>query len=98
VTIDKLEERTVPVVVIHSGDPESGYVITNISVDPVEIRIRGPKKYLDRIDYIETEKINTESLNITLVKQANLIAPDNIIIIGKIKVEVRISVEKQGFY
>jgi YbbR domain-containing protein len=95
VMIDSLEEKVVPVVVIHSGDPESGYAITNISVDPLEIRIQGSKKLLDRIKFIETEKIITDLLNDTLVKQANLIAPDNIRIMGKSKAEVRITVEKQ---
>jgi YbbR domain-containing protein len=94
VTIDRLEEKTVPIDLNYSGDPEEGFAITNISIDPAEVRIQGSKKALEKIKYIETEKINIAGLNEMLKKEANLLAPDSVKIVGKSKTEVTIAVER----
>ena len=94
VSLDKLEEKTVPVVVVHIGDPKFGYAITNIVVEPSELKIKATKKNLDKIKYVETERIDIKEIDSILKKEVNLITPDNSRIIGRTKAEVTINVEK----
>ena len=61
------------------------------------VTIRGPKKLLDTIEYLETEKIPLANVTKSFSRQVDLVSPydKNIeILSGKVKVEVKVEKNK----
>lgn len=70
-----LEEKEVPINIQSNGNKDD---ISNYEINPSVVLIRGKKEILDNISYINTEKINLES--ITAVKQVALEVPEGVML------------------
>jgi YbbR domain-containing protein len=58
VRLEAVEEKDVDVRASVDGTPAPGFEVYGISVLPPRIRVRGPKSFLDSLDFIETNKID----------------------------------------
>jgi len=69
VYLDKKALKTVPVKAVIVGNPEKGFVINSVHLEPSQINIEGAKKELDRIYNIKTEPIDIEGIkeNISVI-------------------------------
>ena len=91
--IDIVENKDVPVEPVYDlKELMEGYDATVLEPEK-QVTVRGPKKLLDTVETIETEKIPLANVTKSFSRQVNLIPPydRNIeILSGKMKVEVRI--------
>jgi YbbR domain-containing protein len=95
VVMEELAEKMVPIDVNYTGIPEADYTITSITINPSEIMIQGPKKTLEKIKNIDTEKIDIDGYKESYHKEVSLINPnDRTKIIGMEKAELIINIEK----
>ena len=60
VTLDEKVEKYVPVIPSVSGEVSHGYVIKAIEVVPSTVKITGPKKVVEKTNYIYSEKVNVK--------------------------------------
>ncbi|MCR5400354.1 MAG: hypothetical protein K6E78_02015 [Treponema sp.] len=60
VTLDEKIEKYVPVIPSVSGEVSHGYVIKSIEVIPSTVKITGPKKIVEKTNYIYSEKVNVK--------------------------------------
>lgn len=75
-----------------SGQPEEGYVISSISVNPQEVLITGKQQALDSINKIKTEKIVIEGAG-DIAREVKLVIPEGIEIVNaneKVSIAIRI--------
>jgi hypothetical protein len=95
--IDIMDTRDVPVhPVCDFAEVMEGYQASLVQPEK-PVTVRGPKKLLDTIEYLETEKIPLSNVTKSFSRQVNPVSPygKNIeILSGKVKVEVRIEKNK----
>jgi YbbR domain-containing protein len=95
--IDIMATKDVPVhPVSDSAEVMEGYQASLIQPEK-PVTIRGPKKLLDTIEYLETEKIPLANVTKSFSRQVDLVSPygRNIeILSGKVKVEVKVEKNK----
>jgi YbbR domain-containing protein len=95
--IDIMDTKDVPVhPVSDSAEVMEGYQASLIQPEK-PVTIRGPKKLLDTIEYLETEKIPLANVTKSFTRQVDPVSPygRNIeILSGKVKVEVRVEKNK----
>jgi len=99
INVDKLIEKNIPVLVNYFGTLENDLVLKKTIVNPTEIRVQGPDKLINKLKFIETEKINIQGEIQSFYRDINLNIPyKNIKIIGKSKVEVYFEIAKDIDY
>ena len=95
--IDIMDTKDVPVhPVSDSAEVMEGYQASLVQPEK-PVTIRGPKKLLDTIEYLETEKIPLANVTKSFSRQVDLVSPydKNIeILSGKVKVEVKVEKNK----
>lgn len=95
--IDIMDTKNVPVhPVSDSAELMDGYHASLVRPEK-PVTIRGPKKLLDTVDYVETEKIPMANVTKSFSRQVDLIPPYDgkvEILSGKVKVEVRVEKDK----
>lgn len=72
VYLDKKEQKTVPIKAIIIGNPQKGFVVSSLEINPASITIEGAKRELDRIRVIKTEPIDIEGIKGDLNIQAKI--------------------------
>jgi len=90
--IDIMETKDVSVYPVSDfSELMAGYHASLVRPEKL-VTIRGPKKLLDTVTHLETEKIPLSNVTNSFSRQVDLVSPDKDIEIlsGKIKVEVRI--------
>lgn len=65
------------------GLPAAGYYMSSISIDPKAVVIFGPPSVIDQVSSLETEVIDMNGVNSTLVTQAALQLPEGVSVIGR---------------
>lgn len=94
--IDIMDTKDVPVHPVSDSAVMDGYQASLIQPEK-PVTIRGPKKLLDTIEYLETEKIPLANVTKSFTRQVDPVSPygRNIeILSGKVKVEVRVEKNK----
>ncbi len=95
--IDIMDTKDVPVLpVSDSAEVMEGYQASLVRPEK-PVTVRGPKKLLDTIEYLETEKIPLANVTKSFSRQVDLVSPygRNIeILSGKVKVEVKVEKNK----
>ncbi len=86
-------KKTVSVKPYVVGLPEKGYVIMDITVEPEEIDIEGPKSIIAKIRSVKTEPIDISGINNNLKYKANLDLKNSTIRKNINKVDVNIAVK-----
>ena len=84
VKVDKLVEKNIPVVVNYFGNLEENLILKKTVVNPTEVRIQGPERLINKLKFVETEKINIQGEEQSFYRDISLNIPyKNIKIIGK---------------
>ncbi len=58
IQLERVEERNIPVRVETEGTLADGFEIYNTEVSPKILRIRGPRSFVESLNFVATEKIN----------------------------------------
>jgi len=86
--------KTVGIKTKISGKPKSGYWLSSITTNPLEVTVYGAANQLKTIDYIETNEINVDGLEKNKTFQSELNVPSGLTLadkIAKVKVDIGLS-------
>jgi len=88
--------KTLPVSVVFSGEPASGFYVAGIQPDPLEMTLKGPRSLLAPHQKVFTHPVDLTAVAETFKKQVTLNLPENLrVVSGKeiVTVEIRIQEE-----
>lgn len=90
-----LGTKNIPVRSRVKGTPLNGYSITNITMNPANIKIKGKKEILKDIEFLETEPIDVELISISKEVPVNVVLPEGVELMDQeLKLFANIQVEK----
>lgn len=96
IEIDKKQIKRVnfstPVI---KGTPVENYEISGINLSDDYTQIEGPESVLKNIKSLQLEHIDITGISESISKEVNILAPDNISIVGVEKVTVSIEIKKK---
>lgn len=87
-------EKTVPVTYTKKGSLPEGLAVTNISVEPREVTIAGPKDILDNIQSIEGIEVDLSQLTESTAFDTSVLLPKGVISAKPNQVKVSVGVQK----
>ena len=96
VTIPVLKKKVVIIEPSVDGAPKEGYLVTNVSVTPSDIEIKGESNFVNDLKFIEVLPINTLGASNSFDKNITLDMPKNITLVDNsiTTVNVQVTVEK----
>ncbi|WIV13312.1 CdaR family protein [Proteiniborus sp. MB09-C3] len=90
-----LGTKNIPIRPRLKGSPLNGYIITDIQMNPVSIKVKGKKEILKDIEFLETEPIDIDLISISKDVPVNIVFPEGVELMDdKIKPLAKINVEK----
>lgn len=93
ITLEKVEQRTMPVEARLVGTPASGFKVSGTTVQPANITVMGPESRLGRITNIKTEPVNIDGVSTTTRRPVYLHLPDAPVrLVGQQDVTVTVSI------
>ncbi|MED3478127.1 CdaR family protein [Bacillus thuringiensis] len=87
-------EKTVPVTYTKKGSLAEGLAVTNISVEPREVTIAGPKDILDNIQSLEGVEVDLSQLTESTTFDASVLLPKGVTSAKPNQVKVSVGVQK----
>ncbi|AKL96941.1 hypothetical protein CACET_c34980 [Clostridium aceticum] len=90
--IDQL--KTVEVTSVVETTAAEGYEISNISINPNRITIRGQQEIIDAIETIETERITINNITENITRTVALRLPEGVAAVDPTEVSMTVSVEE----
>lgn len=87
-------EKTVPLTYSKKGNLPEGLAVTNISVEPKEVTIAGPKDILNNIQSIEGVEVDLSQLTDSTTFDASVLLPKGVTSAKPNQVKVSIGVQK----
>ncbi|MFF1994459.1 YbbR-like domain-containing protein [Bacillus mycoides] len=87
-------EKTVPLTYSKKGNLPEGLAVTDISVEPKEVTIAGPKDILDNIQSIEGVEVDLSQLTDSTTFDASVLLPKGVTSAKPNQVKVSIGVQK----
>lgn len=87
-------EKTVPVTYTKKGSLAEGLAVTNISVEPREVTIAGPKDTLDNIQSLEGVEVDLSQLTESTTFDASVLLPKGVTSAKPNQVKVSVGVQK----
>lgn len=91
-TIEPLfAEKSLPVRPRLTGDPEPGYQVTSIAVDPPLVTVTGPREILDGLDELTLEAIALDGAT-SSISQSRTIQPPENVSLGRDSVSVEVGI------
>lgn len=78
VNVELLKEKSVPIKVKFTEDSNQEVILKDYTLSQESIIIKGKKEDIDKIDYIETEPLNTNDITNSTSKDIGLSIPDGI--------------------
>ncbi|PFJ09152.1 hypothetical protein COD67_19625 [Bacillus cereus] len=87
-------EKTVPVTYTKKGSLPEGLAVTNISIEPREVTIAGPKDILDNIQSIEGVEVDLSQLTESTTFDTSVLLPKGITSAKPNQVKVSVGVQK----
>ncbi|KAB2453434.1 YbbR-like domain-containing protein [Bacillus sp. CH126_4D] len=94
VTANNNTEKTVPVTYTKKGSLPEGLAVTNISVEPREVTIAGPKDVLDNIQSIEGVEVDLSQLTESTTFDTSVLLPKGVTSAKPNQVKVSVGVQK----
>ncbi|KEK20065.1 hypothetical protein BAGA_05100, partial [Bacillus gaemokensis] len=88
-------EKTVPLTYVKKGSVPEGLVVTNIGVEPNEVKISGPKDVLDNIKSIEGVEVDLSKITDSTTFDASVLLPKDVVNVSPSQVKVSVEVQKQ---
>lgn len=95
VEIDYLKGKEVPVVPKLTGSAANGYYISKVTANPAQIHVYGETDKVDKINSIDTERVNISGLSKDLVLSKKLVLPGDIKTDFENGIELSITVGKE---
>jgi YbbR domain-containing protein len=89
---EKQEEKTVRVAVTTSGDPVSGYAVGEIDVLPETLKVRGPRRILEKLNALPV-KVDIKNYKGDFNRRVAVDLPDGVEAINGRRVRVRVVIE-----
>lgn len=92
VKIDKIENKTVLVQPIVTGNPKDGFIVDDVIMDKNIMNIRGPSEIISQQTYLETKPVLISGASNDVEQTVNVSLPKFVSVIGydKITIKVRI--------
>ncbi|TKH17192.1 YbbR-like domain-containing protein [Bacillus wiedmannii] len=87
-------EKTVPVTYTKKGSLPEGLAVTNISIEPREVTIAGPKDILDNIQSIEGGEVDLSQLTESTTFDTSVLLPKGVTSAKPNQVKVSVGVQK----
>lgn len=72
VKLDETASKTVLVKPVLTGEPEGGFVVRSIKVEPESVVIKGLKSELKRLRIVKTEPLDITDANNTIIQELNI--------------------------
>lgn len=99
--LDYYDEKDVPVIPVYDEkEVMSGYRVVEEDAEKLKVRIRGPKKLLETIDHLETEKIPLSNMNRSFSRLVHPVLPndlrDNYVKVLSDTVRVDVKIDKKN--
>lgn len=94
VRVEQYLTRLVPVIVQFEGEPRSGYEVSETTIVPSRVQIRGPQSAIDSIRHVVTDPIDISSITGNYLQVVNISAETAAVQIGsirKVKVALKIT-------
>lgn len=88
-------EKTVPLSFVKKGSLPEGIVITNLSVEPKEVTISGPKDVLDNINSLEGVEVDLSKITESTTFDASVLLPKDVTKVSPEQVKVTVEVQQQ---
>lgn len=88
-------EKTFPIKVTQKGELQKGLTLKNITMEPTEIKVYGPKEVLDSIEALEDIVVDLSEITDTVTFEADVAVPKGAIRIAPAKVKITVQVDKQ---
>lgn len=85
--------KTVGIKANITGQPKSGYWVSQVKITPADITINGQSNILQTTNYLETKEINIDGLDANKTQTVEINVPSGVTIVGdtsKVKVEITI--------
>ncbi|MGC8771558.1 MAG: CdaR family protein [Brevinematia bacterium] len=74
-SIDELISKDFEIKPNIRGIPLRGFFVDELIIETQRIRLTGPKKTINSIDFIQTEQVSVEGLNLSFLTNINLLIP-----------------------
>ncbi len=87
-------EKTVPVSYTKKGSLQEGLAVTNVSIEPSEVTIAGPKDILDNIQSIEGVEVDLSQLTESTTFDTSVLLPKGVTSAKPNQVKVSVGVQK----
>ncbi|MBY0596498.1 CdaR family protein [Bacillus bingmayongensis] len=94
-TVTNNIEKTVPLNYVKKGSVPEGLTVTNISVEPNEVTISGPKDVLDNIKSLEGVEVDLSKITESTTFDASVLLPKGVTNVSPGQVKVSVEVQKQ---
>ena len=97
IKLDETVSITVPVKPVLVGDPETGFFVSTVKVEPKNVVLKGLKSEVRKLRIVKTEPVDITDLNKTLTQEVNIdtggasVTPDP----GAVKVTINIAEKKK---
>lgn len=88
-------EKTVPIKITQKGELQKGLTLKNITVEPTEIKVYGPKDVLDSIEALEDIVVDLSEITDTVTFDADVAVPKGAVRIAPAKVKITVQVEAE---
>ncbi|MEO6775793.1 MAG: CdaR family protein [Kofleriaceae bacterium] len=95
VAFDRRVEKLLEVAAQVSGQPEHGFVISEVKAVPATIKVRGAESTLGAVSTIHTREISFEGRAESFIAETEVVPPDGVEVEGSPAVVVRVTVEEQ---
>jgi hypothetical protein len=96
VSIEKVEERSVMVIPVITGEPPFGYFFEDVFIDPEKVSVSGPESLIKTLETVYTKDISIKNLTETTVKEVGLDLPDEKIFLDEETViSVKVIIKEQ---
>lgn len=84
--------KTVGIVAKTSGSPQSGYWVSQVSVNPAVVVITGTSTILGKTDYLETRSINIDGVTSEKKQFVSLSVPSGITLLDEKQAQVEVTI------
>jgi YbbR domain-containing protein len=95
VAFEKRVEKKVDISPTISGQPDHGFSIAEVKVEPATVTVRGPEGAMRTLSMIRTRELRLDGHNATFASNVELLAPEGVELQGGSTVVAHVRVEEQ---
>jgi YbbR domain-containing protein len=95
VAFEKRVEKKVEISPTVSGQPDHGFSIAEVKVEPASVTVRGPEGAMRTLSMIRTRELRLDGHNATFASNVELLAPEGVELQGGSTVVAHVRVEEQ---